>query len=771
MYVLQALLGCALLALGVLLLWDFPVWRLPLMVLASVLAAAQWRDPRAWLLAVPMLFGVIDLGVWSGRLLAGEQDALLAVLAGTALVAGHYGGAGGQLVRRSFAPLWVLAAVLVIALVRGLTPLTLPDANAWSGYLTGWNALREVKGPLWALVFWPLLAVQLRADRAATEARLALGFAWSLVGFGLYVLWERGLVDDLLNARNLSGLFATWLDLANVYRITGPFSQMHLGGEAIDGYLMLAWPFALWVILRAQARWQVVLGVLALMLAAYAVVLTFTRTTYLAAGVSAIIFAALWFRGEARLPLGRMAGLMAYVILCTVLLLWGFPHGGVLLILGYLAVIGGTLAAGWFASGAPGSVAAGLGLAGVSVGTLLALRGILTSKWGALGLGPALALVVPSVLVMGVAGYPLGRALRAVLRPRDAAAVVLGLAVLLPALTLGLKGAHMSERMTSARSDWAVRVGHWERALSLLADDWPTRLLGAGLGTFPSTHRMLQPDYSGGVWLFDHSGPDAYLRLLGSGSLFVGQRLLGIPPGRYHLRLRMRSAGAEPARLLVSLQPRHLLELQNFQPQTQDWRFAAESGRDWQEVSREIDLDTAAAPPWSDARYTVFALSSAAGRQAAIDVTDLSLRDQAGDEWLANGDFVQGGDHWFAYNDFEHLDWHLKNFYVALYFELGALGLLAFALLALTALVRARGEARRGRLFSAAVAAALVGFLVLGMTGTLLDVPALMTLSLLLMTAALWRERLRRERPRRPTGTRRATAASGHTGPAWESRD
>ena len=193
-------LGLCLLGLGVGLLWDYPLGRPWLTILALVLGAAQWRDPRAWLIALPVLLAVVDLGVWSGRLLLGEQDALLAILAGSAWAAGQVSGSGAHLLRHSFVPVWFLALVLLVGLVRGLFPLAALDANAWNGYLSNWNALRVAKGPLWALVFWPLLAAQLSADRTATETRLAVGCALALSAFGGLVLWERGLLIDLVTA-------------------------------------------------------------------------------------------------------------------------------------------------------------------------------------------------------------------------------------------------------------------------------------------------------------------------------------------------------------------------------------------------------------------------------------------------------------------------------------------------------------------------------------------------------------------------------------------
>ncbi|WP_295430472.1 hypothetical protein [uncultured Thiodictyon sp.] len=768
---LQLGLGGALLGLSVWLLWDFPLGRPWLMALALGLAAAQWRDARAWLLALPVVLAVVDLGAWSGRLLAAEQDALLAVLAGTALVAGHYRGSGGQLLRRSFAPLWLVMLVVAVGLVRGLLPLSALDANAWSGYLTGWNALRIAKGPVWALVFWPLLAAQLSADREATESRLALGLVAALIGFGSYVLWERGFFSDLVTAQNRWGLVATWLDLASAYRITGPFSQMHLGGEAVDGFLVLAWPFALWSLLKAR-RWPLaLLALIALGLAGYAVMVTFTRTTYVAVGVSVLAFAAAGLSGNRGLSAARAALIGGFVMVTVALFLIGFRFGGSLLLLSYLAVLLGGIAAGRFEHRVPSRelLVGGLMLLLV-LGVVLALRGMLTSKWSHISLGPALAIVVPSVLLLGLGGGVLGRTLRPLVGWRETGVLMLALALLLSALSLSLSGTHIQARAATSSSDMTIRVAHWERGLSLLPRDLATRALGAGLGTFPLTNLLTAANYADGIWLFSRAAGHSYLRLVGSGNLRLGQRLGLLEPGAYQVMVRARNATGVPTTLVVRVQARRLLELEDWAPKTRELRFALAPGDGrWKELTGLLDLNGDFRSPWYEARRTVFILSNEGAGQSAIEIADARLVDVRGRALLANSDFAAGGDRWFAYNDFNHLAWHLKSLYVGLWFELGLLGLVAFGVLSVTAVGRAFGEARRGRLFSAAVGAALVGFLVLGLTGTLLDVPPLMTLFLLLAMSALWRERVRRriiKRRRRSEQMPSESPGSPPAGPA-----
>ena len=327
--------------------------------------------------------------------------------------------------------------------------------------------------------------------------------------------------------------------------------------------------------------------------------------------------------------------------------------------------------------------------------------------------------------------------------------VSIGIGGGLAVLTLGLSGTQMKVRAESAAPDLDIRLNHWHRGLALLPDDIATRVLGAGFGTFPLTS-LIANAASEGTWYFGDGDGQRYLRLLGTGSLNFGQRIVGLPKGVYTFTAKVRNRSGQPASLHVKLQPRRMLELEGWQPRTQEASFpVAAADRDWRSIDWPLLVNSAASPPWYNPASTVFALANYGAAASSVDVTDVRLIDASGREWLANGDFRAGFDRWLAYNDFQHLGWHLKSLYVAIWFDLGLLGVIAFATLSLTVLVRAFGAAYRGRLFSAAIGAAAIGFIILGLTGTLIDVPQVMTLFVILMVAGLWRPRTRLQLPRR----------------------
>lgn len=750
-YWIQAIFGFLFLIAGFWLIVDFPMWQLPLAMLATGLFVAQFRYRYTWLLAIPILLPLLDLAPWSGRLLLDEFDAVLAVLTASALLSGQYQHCESQLTRSTYYPVWLLLLSLLTSMAIGMLPLYELDANAWYGYLSGWNAVRVGKGMLWAYILLPLLLRQMTNTRDEVERHFSIGIVIGLAGFGLVVLWEKGLFSDVLTASNVWGLFSSWLDLSGRYRITGLFSQMHFGGEAIDGYLILAWPFALYLMLKADKRWLFVVSALALALAAYAVTMTFTRATYAAVGIAFVIFAVAALRrnsSDSEQPLGMMTALTVGAL---ALFIVGYKFGGSYALAGFLAGLIGSLLLGVYGGPLIGhrlTLAAVIAVGVVSAA--ISAHGMTSSKWTDTDGLTALLVSIPSVIAICAAGLYIGRRLAGRIQPRMLV-IVLGIVSLLLGLgTMALSGYRMEARSTTIYEDLQVRWNHWRQGVGLMPEGMTPTVLGSGLGTFPiSSLTGSAQAQEHGSYHFLYPGPDPVLRLIGNGDLRFAQRLADVDPGVYHLRVLARGVSGQPS-LDVSVKNRSLLEQFRYQPGIAENIPLGQSKSTLTEFLLDIDLSDVATTPWYDPAYLMLSFGNGGPNDSALDIAEISLIDKQGNNLLTNPDFRQGGDHWLPYNDYQHLAWHLKNFYVNVYFDQGLLGLLAFLTLLFPGFMRSRRHASYGSLFAVALLAALSGFLILGLVSTLLDVPRLMTLFLLLAFMALWRRRMRASHSRRP---------------------
>jgi len=241
-------------ALG-LVVQDHPIANAYLMVGLGMYAITLWFFPHAWLLMLPVLLPTLILSPWTGRLLYGEFDFFVVMTLAAGLWRGRY------LVRHQPALPAIFWILLVMQLAtqlhgvyNGFFPLQTFDANSLGTYYTSYNALRIGMGFFAALLLFPLLRDAVSSDRQLAGRLLAQGTMLGVVCVGLVVLWERGIIHDVLNAEDKYALFGNLLDFSSSYRITALFADMHTGGAAIDGYIAVALPICLLPLLERRNR-------------------------------------------------------------------------------------------------------------------------------------------------------------------------------------------------------------------------------------------------------------------------------------------------------------------------------------------------------------------------------------------------------------------------------------------------------------------------------------------------------------------------------------
>jgi hypothetical protein len=155
----------------------------------------------------------------------------------------------------------------------------------------------------------------------------------------------------------------------------------------------------------------------------------------------------------------------------------------------------------------------------------------------------------------------------------------------------------------------------------------------------------------------------------------------------------------------------------------------------WQHHAAAFDPGELGAGPRLLRRPVVLSLAHA-GSGRVVDVDNLRLVDETGDDLIANGDFSRGGARWFFSAD-SHLPWHVFNLWVQILFEQGWLGVLAVAVAVTLCVARLATRTWRGDFFAAALLAALIGFLLIGLTESLFDGPRVTTLFFLVVFAGL----------------------------------
>ncbi|WP_158590477.1 VanZ family protein [Noviherbaspirillum cavernae] len=300
-----------------LLAWAIADYPLGMHWLAAGLATylvILYRWQHAWLVLVPAALPVLDLAPLSGRFFADEFDYLL--LATIALAYWRW-PPGKSAHRLAPAALCVFALFLlsaVSAVLIGASPFPSLDINAFSSYYSPYNALRMGKGLMWAMLLLPLLKHELDRDAATAHRRFAFGMTLGVCAAGASVLWERIAFPGLFN-------------FSSGYRVVGMFSGMHVGGAAIEAYLVLAMPFVAWWSLTVRHPLARLFGASVFALGVYAMVVTYARGGYiaLALGMVVLAVAALLRTPASSGPLRAAAG--AAVLLAGAAAAWLVVHG------------------------------------------------------------------------------------------------------------------------------------------------------------------------------------------------------------------------------------------------------------------------------------------------------------------------------------------------------------------------------------------------------------------------------------------------------------
>ncbi len=331
----------------------------------------------------------------------------------------------------------------------------------------------------------------------------------------------------------------------------------------------------------------------------------------------------------------------------------------------------------------------------------------------------AMALVL-GVVLGGSLMPSFGRGRRALLALLMLGAV-LGMAA--PILT----GEFARERMASVADDLAVRRAHWADALQLRDPGWATELFGMGLGRFPESHfwRSKEPLHAGSYRLEQEAG-NAFLRLGAGASIYVEQ-IVDLTPGQdVVLSARLRSNKAAGAVGLALCQKWLLTSARCV---TAVLASGPKPGA-WQRV--EVRLNSAALteqPAWLRRPLKLAMVTPSPG--LSVDIDDVRLETGAQLNLLANGDFGAGLDRWFFATDV-HPPWQIDSLPLAILFDQGWLGVVAWSMLLVVALVNGTRRVLSGSSMALAALAALLGFLVSGSLNTLIDAPRFLWLLLVL---------------------------------------
>ncbi len=755
--VFQRLLALAVISITAYCVADYPFARVLLTLLLTAYALCLIILPSIWLAAIPIILPMVNLAPWSGRFFLEDFDFFIWVTLASSLWHGDFSTSSRP--RFALVP-WLLVAFFLtthcIATLRGLLPLAAVDANAFSSYYSHYNALRVSKALFWAVLLIPSVLSAFTLDRELARRQLVVGVAIGLIGMGVAVLWERGVLSDLIYGDSIYAKVQSLTDFSTDYRITALFSEMHTGGEAVDGYIALTWPFALALMVAARSRWEMGIGTIALSSGLYSALVTFSRGTYIAVGVSLLTFALLYAKRNIRSKVSGKDAWPIPIILLTVVGIGAMTYGkgGYYTLIAVLGIFGGAILLSFLKllrRDLRAVLMAFLFLAGFA----LMMRGLLTSKWVSNGFAESLAISLPLALCLLFSGIFIGNRVREVFSLRELGISLTFAVTLIAVCVPALSSSYMKSRFTTTHDDFGGRFEHWQHAIGLMGSEWDILALGMGLGAFPRSYLWGNETEKSSIAALHEDDTNTYLRLSNSMDLAMGQRV-NLEAGQpYKLSLEVKAKANNIGSLDISVCRRNIIV-----PWDSDCISTSRAVKEgqWQHLDWEFNIGNIGDGFRLGRRPLVLRLTHFVYNPQGvnnlpinfIDIDNIKLMDRYGEDHVTNGRFENGLDNWFPTSDHAHLPLHIKNLWVNVYFEQGLLGIIAFLALNLYVLTSGLRQALRGELFALTLLSSLMGFFSVGLIGTLYDVPRVIFLFFLLMFTLLAQDpaQLKLPRPR-----------------------
>jgi hypothetical protein len=292
---------------------------------------------------------------------------------------------------------------------------------------------------------------------------------------------------------------------------------------------------------------------------------------------------------------------------------------------------------------------------------------------------------------------------------------------------LAVQSTQLRERMKISRPDLSLRVAHWKEAFELIQPNALEVMFGKGLGSFPREFYLTHAGtYKLPAYRLDRDAATqrTYLTLAGGSGLFVDQRVDAVRDRALRLRGEIRSPRAG-ARLTFNLCVKSLLNSIGCD------EASVTAGTTWQPFEMQLSVPREAVRAGTVPAPVSLSLHNGTFG-SRIEVTRLSLRDGEV-ELLRNGSFERGLDRWFATSDV-HLAWRTLSTPVEVAFDQGLLGVVAWLLLGAAAL-RVIWRSHAEPAMTAAFAAAIAGFVAVGLFDSLLDSPRIVVLVALIAAA------------------------------------
>jgi hypothetical protein len=699
-------------------LWHFPIAQFQLLIGLILYAALLYFKPLSWLIILPLLTVGLSLTPWSGRFLNNEHDLFVLLTIAMGLLQTR------KIINSSTIGLLpIVFTVFSLISLSSISVLELFEPIRQNPYFSSAYPFAVAKGVGYALGLAWILKKKIQQDPSTAILYIVIGGI--LTSFLLFsiALWERKTIGYLFDATPWIQVLHSFLNFSGAYRMTGIMSDMHTGGESLDGMFLILAPLNLLGVYLFKTHQGKAFALAGLLCLIYCVMVGFTRATYVSVSLSIGAFAALqylWRFKTQKADIGPLPLIPLLLYAVYAISVWfAYAQAGY-----YSIVAGGIALIGIFVTHYfKDKLKIGYWLILVLINLLvmyICIDSFYDSQWVDQSQNNLVSLIVATLFMLSSALL-----VNLVKSPGTSSSLYPHIAAILIAavLAVALGGARIQMRMDTTTRDLDTRFTHWQSVVD--SSTWTLKdiLLGNGWGSFPTNYVTSEPELVrriGSFTVLDDGFENTLL--LGAGEdLAFGQRLNLNPNTNYTANILLKSSStAKITTLHLSLCERNLIIFERWAVNCETKRIPIKASPDLQLITSELNTNNIAGNIGIKRLPTVFLLRYNKGAEP-LEIKSIELLDQNSESIITNSHFSQGTDHWFFYHDFEHLPWHIKNIYLSIFYQLGMVGTLLFLTLLVFSVKNLLNSSNETQLLHSSIASIILGYLAFGVFGDPLD--------------------------------------------------
>lgn len=672
--IIHLTIGLALIAFTLYQAATFPSFSFVILAILATIFISQLFNQHSWLICLPICLIAFDFSAFSGRFIFNELDFIMLMVIGTALVTQQF----QQKISVSIFALlpFTLTTLAITSINFNELWEAINEPLTQNPYYSGLYSFKIAKGLIYGLTLALLFHNQYKRNSTTLIKCLIMG-GWfgSLIMF-LTVLWERHTLVPLLNMQPWWAIASSLLDFTSSYRVTGLFSDMHTGGEAIDGIYLLLVPLNLFGFYWFERNSLRFISLVALFIICYCIMVGFTRATYFSMAISIFSFAILF-----QLLINPNKKIAPFNILIYLTILASsyivFVNAGYLGTLSFCAIVFLAFIGKYLQNQL--NLSQNFFIVGYCVLCVLvsslAIKNHFDSRW-VVHSSSGLFLLLISLLTTISLTYLLVKTRERMLLS-NAILRITGISIISLMLAIALGGTQINARMETVTKDIQTRLNHWQNILTSSNDSILTTLIGNGVGSMPLNYVLAHPETVEKVGSFSINSQKLTLGI--GDDLAFGQRVQINPNTEYNIKINVSSQ--TPGRISIFLCERNIIFASNFIANCAAKTIHIDnSSRAFITTiinSKNVGLQSSSLMRWPTLLYIK---NTSKSTPLAIDSIILTT-EEIKTNLLKNANFEKGLDHWFFYNDFQHLPWHIKNIYLSIYYQFGLLGLLILVLM------------------------------------------------------------------------------------------